>query len=300
VRTTFFALSFLICFSLISFCPTLIKAQTKDSKIKVVTSFSILENLCQQIGKDKIEVKSLVERMTDPHDFEPRSKHLLLIKESELFIYNGLGFEPWAQSFILQADLKKATTQKELLELGVHLKLDTKDLNPHVWQNPEYILKFIEEIQKAFSKLRPESQSYFAKNAQVLAAEIQTLQQNIQVDIKKIKTTATLISPHSAFYHLSKVYGLAYLPLANSDHQESFSANKLKSIIDQVKLIQQPILVEEWGLNSHLLNTVAQELRLQKKAALLSDSLSNPDGPGFTIQEFVKFNHRQIMQLLAP
>lgn len=264
-------------------------------KSKVIVSFSILEDLTQQIGKDKIEIVSIIDRMGDPHDFEPRSKQLILLKDADLFIYNGLGFEPWVELFLKQSEYKKKS-----LDLSETLKLEPADLNPHVWQNPKYLILYIRQIQEALTILQPKAKDFFAQNAQTLTTEIQSIHETFQIQFKRNLqklnfTPPTLITPHNGFYHLSKAYGISYLPLAANEHHENLSAKALKQMIDQIKKINPVLLYDEWGLNSALLNTVARDLHIKKCGSLLSDSLTLKSGPGFTIQDFLKFNHQQLL-----
>lgn len=47
-----------------------LKAVDKD-KVKVVTSFSMIEDMVKEIGGKHVEVTNLVPTGTDPHDYEP-------------------------------------------------------------------------------------------------------------------------------------------------------------------------------------------------------------------------------------
>src|SRR5699024_12315188 len=43
----------------------------KDDKINVVTSFTIIEDMANEIGGDLVDVYNLVPTGTDPHEYEP-------------------------------------------------------------------------------------------------------------------------------------------------------------------------------------------------------------------------------------
>lgn len=47
-----------------------LEAVDKD-KVKVVTSFSMIEDMVKEIGGKHVEVTNLVPTGTDPHDYEP-------------------------------------------------------------------------------------------------------------------------------------------------------------------------------------------------------------------------------------
>ncbi|HIW05976.1 MAG TPA: zinc ABC transporter substrate-binding protein, partial [Candidatus Ignatzschineria merdigallinarum] len=63
--------------------------------LKVITSFSILEDLAENIGKDKVTVESIIQRDQDAHSFEPTPKDILKIQNADVVILNGADFDNW-------------------------------------------------------------------------------------------------------------------------------------------------------------------------------------------------------------
>lgn len=80
-----------------------------EAKIPVVTSFSILKNLVEEVGGDAVQVKSLIPPGADPHGFHPRPSDVLEVKKARLVFLSGWGLEPWA------AQLWKASKSKAIL-----------------------------------------------------------------------------------------------------------------------------------------------------------------------------------------
>ena len=66
-----------------------------DSKIKVVASFYPMYDFTKMIGGDKVDVKTMIPSGVEPHDWEPSPKDIVEIGRSKLFVYNGVGMEPW-------------------------------------------------------------------------------------------------------------------------------------------------------------------------------------------------------------
>ncbi len=53
------------------------KEITSDSsKIQVVVSFNPLKEFAEAVGKDKIEVTTVIPEGVEPHDFEPKIKDM--------------------------------------------------------------------------------------------------------------------------------------------------------------------------------------------------------------------------------
>ncbi|MBC8170134.1 MAG: zinc ABC transporter substrate-binding protein, partial [Anaerolineae bacterium] len=61
--------------------------------MKVVTSFSILADVVQQVAGDTIEVTSLIPAGVDPHSFSPSPRDIAAIAEADVVFINGANFE---------------------------------------------------------------------------------------------------------------------------------------------------------------------------------------------------------------
>jgi zinc transport system substrate-binding protein len=74
--------------------------EQSDGKLSVVASFYPLYYFSSQIGGDRANVHSLVPDNTEPHAWEPRPSDLIKVQDSQIFVYNGAGFEPWITDFL--------------------------------------------------------------------------------------------------------------------------------------------------------------------------------------------------------
>ena len=75
----------------------------KESAIRVVTSFSILEDLVLELGGDYVTVINLVPRNSDAHMYRSMPSDSVAVANADLIIFNGLGFEGWIARLIEDA-----------------------------------------------------------------------------------------------------------------------------------------------------------------------------------------------------
>ena len=61
--------------------------ESANSKIQVIVSFNPLKEFAMAVGKDKIEVKTVVPEGVEPHDFEPKIRDMENISKASLFVY---------------------------------------------------------------------------------------------------------------------------------------------------------------------------------------------------------------------
>ncbi|MFD2682511.1 metal ABC transporter solute-binding protein, Zn/Mn family [Bacillus seohaeanensis] len=75
------------------------EGDAKDTEVlKVFTTLYPLQYFASAIGGDYIDVESIIPLGADAHTFEPTTKQMVEIAESDLFIYNGLEMEPYADA----------------------------------------------------------------------------------------------------------------------------------------------------------------------------------------------------------
>ena len=75
-------------------------------KLPVMASFSILGDLVQVVGGDRVAVTTLVGADQDAHAFELKAADAKNLLQTKLLVTNGLGFEPWAQKLVKSAGYK--------------------------------------------------------------------------------------------------------------------------------------------------------------------------------------------------
>ena len=70
------------------------------TKIKVVSTFSILGDMVQNIGGNNIELTTLVGANGDGHVYEPTPADAKSVAAADVVFVNGLGFEGWIDRLV--------------------------------------------------------------------------------------------------------------------------------------------------------------------------------------------------------
>jgi zinc transport system substrate-binding protein len=68
----------------------------KDT-LTVFTTIYPLEDFTRKIAGDYVEVKSIYPPNVDAHSYEPSTKDMMKLANSDLFIYTGVGIEGFAE-----------------------------------------------------------------------------------------------------------------------------------------------------------------------------------------------------------
>ena len=86
-------------------------AAGNGEKLNVSVSFNAIKEFAEAVGKDKVEISTIIPDGMEPHDFEPKAQDLVALSSADVFIYNGLGMEAWAEKAITATDTPQAISR---------------------------------------------------------------------------------------------------------------------------------------------------------------------------------------------
>ncbi|HEX2621714.1 MAG TPA: metal ABC transporter substrate-binding protein [Phototrophicaceae bacterium] len=72
---------------------TQVGIQAQSKPLKIVASFSILEDVVRNIAGDNAEISALIPAGVDPHTFSPSPRDITIITEADVVFINGVNFE---------------------------------------------------------------------------------------------------------------------------------------------------------------------------------------------------------------
>jgi ABC-type metal ion transport system, periplasmic component/surface adhesin len=125
-------------------------------KLQVVTSFSILADMTQQVGGDHIQITNMVGPDADAHTYEPTPDDAKALLKARLIIKNGLGFEPWLDRLVTSTETKAAVISASHGVIPRSLDEDGETIpDPHAWHNLANSELYISNITKALIAADP-------------------------------------------------------------------------------------------------------------------------------------------------
>src|SRR5271165_2039992 len=128
--------------------------------VRVVVSFSVLEDIVRRIGGSDVTVTSLIGPDSDAHVFEPSPDQARLLAKAQLLVVNGLGFEGWlarltrsAQFAGVVATATEGVVPNTTVESGEVAPVP----DPHAWQDPRNVAIYADNIARALAGIDPGS-----------------------------------------------------------------------------------------------------------------------------------------------
>jgi zinc/manganese transport system substrate-binding protein len=128
-----------------------------DGKIQVAAAENFWGSIASQLGGDKVAVKSIVTNPdTDPHSYQPTAADGRTIASSQMVIYNGVGYDPWAPKLL------SANSGSNPTVLNVGKLVGAPDGgNPHRWYSPANVQSVIAAITADYKQMDPKDAAYF-------------------------------------------------------------------------------------------------------------------------------------------
>ena len=266
----------------------------KDAQFKIVTSFTILEDLVLELGGDRVSVTNLVPRNSDAHIYSPKPSDAVAITNADLIIFNGLGFEGWIFRLIKDSDKEKNYL---ISSDGINSLNRFNEIDPHAWQSFKNIRIYIDNISGELINLMPEYEKYFVLRRNNYLKKISELEINLSNQLSNIPIKKRIvITSHDAFGYLGREFNIQFLaPLGLSLDAEA-SAEDVANIINQIKEKKVTALFIENINNPKLLKAISKESGVPVGGKLYSDALSEIGGPAGTYIDMMRHNVKSLIE----
>jgi ABC-type Zn uptake system ZnuABC Zn-binding protein ZnuA len=277
-----------------------------------VSSFStVLTEIAQQVGGDRVVVTGHVKAGVDPHDFEPKPADLKTVSSAQLVLLSAKHLEGYV------GKLKQATgTAGVILEVGdkfPSLKVATDagshghdhdhrhdhgSEDPHWWHSVANAKRATKVIRDALIQLSPEDKAFFVKNADAYTARLDALQQWVAAKVAELpRNQRKLVTSHDAFGYFAKENGFTVFPIEGLAAGEQPSSKKVAAIIAAIKAQGVKAVFTEDIHNPKVLAEITRETGVKIGGELLSDGLGAEPGKD-TYEGMIKHNVATIVDAL--
>lgn len=206
-------------------------SEKKDSeKIQVYTSFYAMYDFARLIGGDKADIYVLCPAGAEPHEFEPKTSDMAKLSEADIFIYNGMGMEGWAEKTVQSINNSELT----VVEASNNVPFIAEDFDAHVWLDPDNAVKEMENIKDAFCEKDSANADYYTANFNACREKAENLKNDFLAASKDFQTNNIVVS-HAAFSYLCSAFNLNQTALDGPQGESDPSPAKMAETIDFIK-----------------------------------------------------------------
>ena len=255
-----------------------LQKEAETNNLFITTSFYPLYFLTKEIAGEKAEVINLTKTGGEPHDYEPSTKDIMSIENSQLLIVNGAFFESWLDKFSDEINSKQTKVLKvaeglaslkgvghdhgeENHEEENHEEEDHEEeqTDPHVWLDPVLVQTQVNIITAKLKEIDASNTNYYEQNQQKLISELQKLDQEFIQGLSACKQHK-IVTSHAAFAYLAKRYGFEQIAIQGLNPDEDPSPAKIAATAELARENKINYIFFETLVSPKIAQTIAAEV----------------------------------------
>ena len=281
IRRFAVAVMSLTAFLMLSSASDAQQATKRDKPLRVVTTFTIIQDIAQNVAGDAAVVESITKPGAEIHEYQPTPLDIVKAQSADLVLWNGMNLERWFERFFDNIkNVPSAVVTEGIAPMGITEGPYSGKPNPHAWMSPSNVLIYIENIRKAMSAQDPANAEVYAKNAAAYAAEVKAIDGPIRQKLAALPAEHRwLVTSEGAFSYLARDYGLRELYLWPINADQQGTPQQVRRVIDIVRKDKIPVVFSESTISDKPARQVASETGARYGGVLYVDSLSDARGP---------------------
>ncbi|SDS94385.1 metal ABC transporter substrate-binding protein [Pseudomonas prosekii] len=269
-------------------------------KLQVVTSFSILADMTQQVGGEHIQITNMVGADADAHTYEPTPDDAKALLNAKLIIKNGLGFEPWLDRLVTSTETTAPVISASHGVIPRSLDEDGETVpDPHAWHNLANSELYIANITKALIAADPANRADYQRNSQAYLKQIYALLAEAKAKLGSLPPgKRRIVTSHDAFGYLGQAYGIEFMAPQGLSTERDPSAAEVAALITQIRQAKVKAVFMENIKDARLLKQIADESGAKIGGTLYSDALA-ASGPASTFAGLFEYNLNTLYDALS-
>ncbi|WP_339934789.1 metal ABC transporter solute-binding protein, Zn/Mn family [Vreelandella glaciei] len=307
-------------------------AAMANERVQVVTSFSILADMVENVGGDHVDVTSLVAADGDAHVYSPSPGDARSLANADLVVFNGLLFEGWMERLISASDysgaLVTATDGIEARAFAEHEEHDDHghdehgheehghddhghddhaddhaghdhgNQDPHAWQDMHQAGVYVANIRDGLVAADADNADAYRANAEQYLQEMAEVDAEIRALIDEIPASTSVITGHDSFGYFSSAYGVNFLSPVGLSTEADPSGASMAALVDVIEQENVKALFHENMTNQSIITQLAEETGLPIAGTLYADALA-AEGEASTYLGMMRHNAQVLHEALA-
>jgi manganese/zinc/iron transport system substrate-binding protein len=281
--------------------------------IRAVCTTTIVADVVQRVGGDRVTVQTLMGPGVDPHKYLPAPSDRAKLEQAHLVFYNGLHLEgKMVDTFEKAGGRMRAVAVTKTIDRAELRRADADggEFDPHVWFDVRLWQKTVECVRDELSTLDPGGADVYRSNAEAYLAELDALDREVREKLSRVPTERRiLVTSHDAFGYFGRAYGFQVKGLQGVSTASETGTKDVQELAVVLGRNKVPAVFTETSVAPDGLKAVLETTRRDWKHevrlvggenALYSDALGPPGSPAATYPGMVRHNVDTIVKALAP
>ena len=264
--------------------------------LNVVTTTTVIADIVQNVGGDRVSVESIIPAGVGPEDYEPRPDDARKLAEARLIVKNGVGLDDFLDKLL---DANADATPLLTLADGIPAITIDGEPNPHFWLDPTLVRDhYLPAIAAKLSEIDPAGKATFEANAAAYAKRLDELDAALTAEVGTIPApNRKLVTFHDAFPYFARHYGFELVGVVLQNVGQEPTAADLADLVAVVRAAGVRAVFSEAQFSPKLAQTLADEAGIERVVTTLYTDALGP-APADTYLGMMSWNVDQVTQAL--
>jgi zinc transport system substrate-binding protein len=219
-------------------------SSAKSDKLKVVTSTSLIAQIVERVGGDKVDVVNIIPPAQCPGHFDVKPGDIQMLADARLFIIHNWQGEKFSDELVASADNKNLTTVK--------VELDGN------WMTPPVQRDATDKIAAALAQIDPDNSAAYQKGAEEYKAALTTEESKAKDELGKANLSTVNILCDEQQTGFVKWAG--FNVVATYGRPETFTPQVVKELVDKGKAGDVTLVIDNMQTGGESGISLAEEL----------------------------------------
>ncbi|TVV18907.1 metal ABC transporter substrate-binding protein [Weissella cibaria] len=274
-----------------------------DGRLNVVSSFSIINQISEEVGGKYVNAHTITAIGADQHDYDPTPTDVKRTQDAAIVFANGLNLEKGGSGWFDK--LMKTTDKhagKEIFNVtdGIKtIKLTTAGVagqdNPHAWNGVLEGKTYAANIAKVLEKKDPAHKAYYVKRATAYEAKLQKLYDKWHAKFAALPADdKKLVTQEGAMAYFARDFGLKPYFIWEIDTESNGTPSQIRTLVEALQGEKVRATFVEQGESDKPMQTVISQINSHIAGELWTDSVSKQSGVVPTYYDLLNHNAQTI------
>ncbi|MGM0214686.1 metal ABC transporter substrate-binding lipoprotein [Enterococcus sp. AZ109] len=279
-----------------------------NGKLNVVVTNSILADMTETIGQDRINLHSIVPVGKNPHEYEPLPEDIQKTSRADLIFYNGLNLETGGNSWFTKL-VENANKGKDkdyfaasdgVEEIYLEGQNEAGKEDPHAWLNLENGIIYAKNIEKQLAAKDPDNKEFYEKNLNEYVEKLSALDAEAKEKFAGIpEDKKMIVTSEGCFKYFSKAYDIPSEYIWEINTEEEGTPDQIKQLVQNLRESNVPALFVESSVNEKPMQTVSKDTGIPIYGKIFTDSVAEKGEDGDSYYAMMKWNLDNIAEGLS-
>ena len=242
-------------------------AAAAEGVISVTATDFPCYDFARQVVGDCGEVTMLIHPGAEVHFYDPSPSDILMIGQSDLFVYIGGESDAWVDSILSGYDGDSPETLRMMDAVDAveeegheHAEAEGPEYDEHIWTSPKNARRMVLALADRLSGIDPENAEVYQANADAYVAQIDEIDAAFEAVVRDGARREVVFADRFPFLYFVRAYGLDYAAaFASCTAETEPTPQTMMALIQRVNDDHIPVIYTIEMSSQAVAQTIAEE-----------------------------------------